>query len=139
MAQNINLTIDPKNGFYRSNSTFYSKRNTIPLPINDSLDVTTFISVQVHHGKVVFIDAATSRHLTFSEFWKAVDYIAMRSDPCCLDGVQKLSRKAKLVAITEKGERGDLTMVHLPSWEGRNQQCDCCSPQPRKGANLLVF
>ncbi|XP_022772588.1 4-coumarate--CoA ligase-like 5 [Durio zibethinus] len=76
MAQNINLTIDPRSGFCRSNSTFYSKRNPIPLPRNDSLDVTTFISARAHHGKFAFIDAGTGRRLTFSELWRAVDSVA---------------------------------------------------------------
>ncbi|XWS25984.1 hypothetical protein CRYUN_Cryun27aG0114600 [Craigia yunnanensis] len=76
MAQIINLTIDPRSGFCRSNSTFYSRRNPIPLPRNDSLDVTTFISARAHHGKVAFIDAGNGRHLTFSELWRAVDSVA---------------------------------------------------------------
>ncbi|XVF35863.1 hypothetical protein REPUB_Repub19eG0008000 [Reevesia pubescens] len=76
MAQSINSTIDPRSGFCISNSTFYSKRNPIPLPRNDSLDVTTFISARAHHGKVAFIDAGTGRHLTFSELWRAVDSVA---------------------------------------------------------------
>ncbi|XVE94446.1 hypothetical protein REPUB_Repub02eG0009200 [Reevesia pubescens] len=76
MAQNINPTIDPRSGFCKSNSTFYSKRNPIPLPKNDSVDVTTFISARAHNGKVAFIEAGTGRHLTFSELWRAVDSVA---------------------------------------------------------------
>ncbi|MBA0788062.1 hypothetical protein Gotri_026954 [Gossypium trilobum] len=76
MAENMSLAIDPRSGFCRSNSTFYSKRKPIPLPKNHSLDVTTFISARAHHGKVAFIDAATGRHLTFSELWRAVDSVA---------------------------------------------------------------
>ncbi|XP_007017974.2 PREDICTED: 4-coumarate--CoA ligase-like 5 isoform X2 [Theobroma cacao] len=76
MAQNINSAIDPRSGFCRSNSTFYSKRKPIPLAKNDSLDVTTFISSRAHHGKVAFIDAGTGRQLTFSELWLAVDSVA---------------------------------------------------------------
>ncbi|OMP02997.1 AMP-dependent synthetase/ligase [Corchorus capsularis] len=76
MAQKINLAIDSRSGFCRSNSTFYSKRNPIPLPRNDSLDVTTFISSRPHNGQVAFIDAGTGRHLTFAELWRAVDSVA---------------------------------------------------------------
>ncbi|XP_021285105.1 4-coumarate--CoA ligase-like 5 [Herrania umbratica] len=76
MAQNINSAIDPRSGFCRSNSTFYSKRKPISLAKNDSLDVTTFISSRAHHGKVAFIDAGTGRQLTFSELWRAVDSVA---------------------------------------------------------------
>lgn len=70
------LAIDPRSGFCKSNSTFYSKRNPIPLPANYSLDVTTFISSRPHHGNVAFIDAATGRQLTFPQFWSAVDSVA---------------------------------------------------------------
>lgn len=70
------LAIDPRSGFCKSNSTFYSKRNPIPLPANHSLDVTTFISSRPHHGNIAFIDAATGRQLTFAQFWRAVESVA---------------------------------------------------------------
>ncbi|CAN0880997.1 Probable CoA ligase CCL5 [Linum grandiflorum] len=41
-----------------------------------SLDVTTVISSQAHHGKTAFIDAATGRRLTFPELWTSVDSLA---------------------------------------------------------------
>ncbi|CAN0863332.1 Probable CoA ligase CCL5, partial [Linum grandiflorum] len=41
-----------------------------------TLDVTTFISSQAHHGKTAFIDAATGRLLTFPELWTSVDSLA---------------------------------------------------------------
>nr|AMW91732.1 CoA ligase-like protein 6 [Scutellaria baicalensis] len=68
--------IDPHSGFCKSNSTFYSKRKPIPLPTNQSLDVTTFISSRAHHGKVAFIDAASGRRLSFSDVWRAVDAVS---------------------------------------------------------------
>ncbi|KAK4490224.1 hypothetical protein RD792_000883 [Penstemon davidsonii] len=68
--------IDPRSGFCKANSTFYSKRKPIPLPSNESLDVTTFISSRAHHGKIAFIDAATGRRLTFSDVWRAVDAVS---------------------------------------------------------------
>ncbi|KAK4490210.1 hypothetical protein RD792_000868 [Penstemon davidsonii] len=68
--------IDPRSGFCKANSTFYSKRKPIPLPSNESLDVTTFISSRAHYGKIAFIDAATGRHLTFSDVWRAVDAVS---------------------------------------------------------------
>ncbi|KAK6939259.1 AMP-binding enzyme, C-terminal domain [Dillenia turbinata] len=68
--------IDPRTGFCTENSTFYSKRKPISLPSNESLDVTTFISSQPHHGNVAFIDSASGRHLTYSQLWSAVDSVA---------------------------------------------------------------
>lgn len=68
--------IDPRSGFCTANSTFYSKRNPIPLPSNQSLDVTTFISSRAHHGHVAFIEAATGRSLTFADLWRAVDAVS---------------------------------------------------------------
>ncbi|KAJ6921009.1 4-coumarate--CoA ligase-like 5 [Populus alba x Populus x berolinensis] len=76
MADNNYLTIDPRSGFCKSNSVFYSKRKSIPLPQTDFLDVTTFISSRPHHGETAFIDAATGRHLSFKDLWKAVDSVA---------------------------------------------------------------
>lgn len=69
-------SIDPRSGFRRSNSEFYSKRKPIALPANDSCDVTTFISSRAHHGRVAFIDAASGRHFTFRQIWTAVDSVA---------------------------------------------------------------
>ncbi|CAI9116988.1 OLC1v1018292C1 [Oldenlandia corymbosa var. corymbosa] len=40
--------IDPRSGFCKSNSTFYSKRPGVALPHNPSLDLTTFISSRPH-------------------------------------------------------------------------------------------
>ncbi|XP_006416392.2 4-coumarate--CoA ligase-like 4 [Eutrema salsugineum] len=68
--------IDSRNGFCNANSTFYSKRNPLPLPANTSLDITTFISSQPHHGTTAFIDAATGHRISFSHFWRAVDRVA---------------------------------------------------------------
>ncbi|PRQ27319.1 putative AMP-dependent synthetase/ligase, AMP-binding enzyme domain-containing protein [Rosa chinensis] len=68
--------VDPRSGFCKSNSIFYSKRKPIPLSPNDSLDVTTFISSHAHRGRIAFIDAATGRHLTYSQLWRAVDSVA---------------------------------------------------------------
>ncbi|KAL9306788.1 putative AMP-dependent synthetase/ligase, AMP-binding enzyme domain-containing protein [Arabidopsis thaliana] len=70
------LIVDPRSGFCKSNSTFYSKRQPLSLPPNLSLDVTTFISSQPHRGKTAFIDAATGQCLTFSDLWRAVDRVA---------------------------------------------------------------
>ncbi|KAH7567048.1 hypothetical protein JRO89_XS07G0010400 [Xanthoceras sorbifolium] len=76
MAEFSNLSVDRRSGFCKSNSIFYSKRSPVPLPPNQYLDVTTFISSRAHHGKIAFIDAATGHHLTFSELWLAVDSVA---------------------------------------------------------------
>ncbi|XP_054796052.1 probable CoA ligase CCL5 [Prosopis cineraria] len=70
------IEIDARSGFCKSNSIFYSKRKPLPLPQNYSLDVTTFISSRVHHGELAFIDAATGRHFTFHQLWRAVDAVA---------------------------------------------------------------
>ncbi|XP_059633892.1 probable CoA ligase CCL5 [Cornus florida] len=69
-------TIDSRSGFCKSNSIFYSKRKLIPLPSNQSLDVTTFISSRPNHGTTAFIDAATGRRLSFSDVWTAVESVA---------------------------------------------------------------
>ncbi|KAM7517342.1 hypothetical protein LguiA_006925 [Lonicera macranthoides] len=83
MAQNssnstttTSTTIDPRSGFCKSNSVFYSKRKPIALSSNHSQDVTTFISSRAHNGKTAFIDAATGRQLSFSDVWSAVDSVA---------------------------------------------------------------
>nr|AGW27194.1 4-coumarate:coenzyme A ligase 4 [Salvia miltiorrhiza] len=78
MAKSISTypNTDPRSGFCSANSTFYSKRKPIPLPANQSLDVTTFISSRAHHGEVAFIDAASGRSLTFAELWRAVDAVS---------------------------------------------------------------
>ncbi|KAB1203914.1 4-coumarate--CoA ligase-like 5 [Morella rubra] len=76
MAQNGNPNVDPRSGFCKSNSIFYSKRNPLAHPPNHSLDVTTFLSSQAHHGKIAFVDASTGRHLTFADLWRAVDSVA---------------------------------------------------------------
>ncbi|KAJ0247739.1 4-coumarate--CoA ligase-like 3 [Hirschfeldia incana] len=68
--------INHRNGFCNANSTFYSKRNPLPLPANSSLDVTTFISSQAHHGTTAFIEAATGHSISFSDLWRAVDNVA---------------------------------------------------------------
>ncbi|XP_044511468.1 probable CoA ligase CCL5 isoform X2 [Mangifera indica] len=76
MAQVSNINVDPRSGFCKANSIFYSKRKTIPLPKNHSLDVTTFISSRPHHGNIAFIDASTGRQITFSDLWRAVDSVS---------------------------------------------------------------
>ncbi|XP_042507707.1 probable CoA ligase CCL5 [Macadamia integrifolia] len=75
-SDSISINIDPRSGFCKSNSVFYSKRKPIALPCNEFLDVTTFISSHAHNGKIAFIDASTGRHLTFPEVWRAVDSVA---------------------------------------------------------------
>ncbi|CAN4095483.1 unnamed protein product [Withania somnifera] len=78
MAQcsNVVSTVDPRSGYSRAESIFYSKRKPIPLPSNEFLDVTTFISSRAHNGKIAFIDATTGRKLTFSDVWNAVESLA---------------------------------------------------------------
>nr|DAD39590.1 TPA_asm: hypothetical protein HUJ06_013913 [Nelumbo nucifera] len=71
-----NVSVDPRSGFSNRNSIFYSKRKPLPLPSDESLDVTTFISSLAHHGKIAFIDASTGRHLTFPDVWRSVHLVA---------------------------------------------------------------
>uniref|UniRef100_A0A2P2J0Q3 Uncharacterized protein MANES_18G006700 n=1 Tax=Rhizophora mucronata TaxID=61149 RepID=A0A2P2J0Q3_RHIMU len=73
---NGGFAMDPRSGFCKSNSIFYSKRKPLPLPRNDFMDVTTFISSQAHRGKIAIIDAATGQQVTFADLWKAVDSVA---------------------------------------------------------------
>ncbi|CBI18880.3 unnamed protein product, partial [Vitis vinifera] len=68
--------IDPRSGFCKSNSIFYSKRRPLSLPQNEFIDVATFISSRPHQGKTAFIDAATGRRLTFTDVWRAVDSVS---------------------------------------------------------------
>lgn len=68
--------IDPKSGYCKSNSTFYSKRKPTPLPANETLDITTFISARAHHGTTAYIDASTGERLTFSDVWKSVESVS---------------------------------------------------------------
>lgn len=76
IERSSSLIIDPRSGFCKTNSTFYSKRNTLSLPANPNLDVTTFISSQPHRGTTAFIDASTSQRLSFTDLWRAVDRVA---------------------------------------------------------------
>ncbi|XP_010539807.1 PREDICTED: 4-coumarate--CoA ligase-like 5 isoform X2 [Tarenaya hassleriana] len=69
-------SVNPRSGFCKSNSTFYSKRPPVSLPANPSLDIKTFISSQAHRGKIAFIDAVTGKNLSFSELWRSVDSVA---------------------------------------------------------------
>ncbi|KAM7253391.1 hypothetical protein ACFE04_026009 [Oxalis oulophora] len=72
----VKKLIDHRSGFCQANSVFYSKRSPIPVSHKQSLDVTSFISSQAHHGSTAFIDASTGRQLSFSQFWKAVDSVS---------------------------------------------------------------
>ncbi|XP_052202247.1 probable CoA ligase CCL5 isoform X3 [Diospyros lotus] len=76
MAHHSIPPVDPRSGFCKSNSIFYSKRKPLSLPPNQSLDVSTFISSRAHNGKIAFVDASSGRHLTFSDIWSAVDSVA---------------------------------------------------------------
>ncbi|XP_058098489.1 probable CoA ligase CCL5 [Magnolia sinica] len=69
-------SIDPRSGFCKSSSTFYSKRKPLSLPPNEFLDITTFISSRPQSSKIAFIDASTGRHVTFPDLWRAVDSVA---------------------------------------------------------------
>ncbi|XP_014504631.1 4-coumarate--CoA ligase-like 5 [Vigna radiata var. radiata] len=68
--------IDQRSGFCPSNSVFYSKRKPLPLPPNNALDVTTFISSRAHRGTTAFIDAATGHHLSYTQLWRSVEGVA---------------------------------------------------------------
>ncbi|XP_057248437.1 peroxisomal OPC-8:0-CoA ligase 1 isoform X2 [Beta vulgaris subsp. vulgaris] len=77
MAQDSSISIDnPKSGYSSINSTFYSKRPSIPLPPNTSLDITTFISSRPHKSTTAFIDASNGRHLSYSDLWSSVDSLS---------------------------------------------------------------
>lgn len=80
------ISVDPRSGFCKSNSTFYSKRKPIHLPSDEFLDITTFISSRTHSGTIALIDASTGRHVTFSDLWRAVDSV---STSLSLLGVRK--------------------------------------------------
>ncbi|CAK9317632.1 unnamed protein product [Citrullus colocynthis] len=71
-----NLEVDPRSGFCKSTKIFHSKRRPIPLPPNQSLDATTFISSRPHNGKIALIDATTGQQITYSHLWNSVDAVA---------------------------------------------------------------
>lgn len=68
--------IDPRSGFEKSTSIFHSKRRPFAMPTNPAVDVTTFISSQPHSGSTAFVDAASGRHLSFLDLWRAVDSLS---------------------------------------------------------------
>lgn len=68
--------IDPRSGFCSTNCIFYSKRKPLSLPTDEFLDITSFISSRRHAGTVALIDAASGRHISFPELWKAVDAVS---------------------------------------------------------------
>ncbi|RDY12997.1 4-coumarate--CoA ligase-like 5, partial [Mucuna pruriens] len=76
MEEENGKDIDPRSGFCSYNSIFYSKRKPLPLPPNNSLDVTTFISSRAHRGTTAFIDAATGHHVSYKQLWRAVEGVA---------------------------------------------------------------
>ncbi|GAB2289280.1 4-coumarate--CoA ligase-like 5 [Dionaea muscipula] len=76
VAAAAGMSIDRRSGYCSSNSTFYSKRKPVPLPSNDSLDITTFVSACPHRSKTAFIDSPTGRRLSFSEVWASVDSVS---------------------------------------------------------------
>ncbi|PWA61803.1 OPC-8:0 CoA ligase1 [Artemisia annua] len=78
--------IDTKSGYNKTTSTFHSKRTPTPLPSNENLDITTFISARAHHGTIAYIDATTGARLTFADVWKAVESV---SSSLCDHGIRK--------------------------------------------------
>ncbi|MQM10858.1 hypothetical protein Taro_043756 [Colocasia esculenta] len=68
--------VDPRSGFCKSNSIFYSKRRPILLPSDPHLSVTTFMSSRPHSGHVALVDAPTGRRVTYPELWRAVRAVA---------------------------------------------------------------
>lgn len=68
--------VDPRSGFCKSNSIFYSKRRSVPLPSAPYLDVTTYIASRPHTGQVALVDASTGRKVTYPELWRAVRAVA---------------------------------------------------------------
>ncbi|KAL2463077.1 AMP-dependent synthetase and ligase family protein [Forsythia ovata] len=66
-------SIEPRSGFCKANSTFYSKPKPILLPSNNSLmSQPSYLCDRT----IAFIDASTRRQLSFSDLWRAVDTIA---------------------------------------------------------------
>ncbi|KAF3787514.1 4-coumarate--CoA ligase-like 5 [Nymphaea thermarum] len=68
--------VNPRSGFCPSNSIFYSKRKPVAFPVDDQLDVATFISSRAHSGKIALIDAETGEQITYPQLWSMVHSLA---------------------------------------------------------------
>ncbi|XP_031490925.1 probable CoA ligase CCL5 [Nymphaea colorata] len=68
--------VNPRSGFCPSNSIFYSKRKPVAFPVDDQLDVATFISSRAHSGKIALIDAETGEKITYPQLWSMVHSLA---------------------------------------------------------------
>ena len=75
MADSSHLIINPRSGFWKWNSTFYNKGSS-STPIEESLDIATYIASRLHNGKTAFIDASSGRRLSFHDVGSAVDVVS---------------------------------------------------------------
>ncbi|KAL9238109.1 hypothetical protein vseg_012580 [Gypsophila vaccaria] len=76
-----------RGGYDAATKTFHSKRRPVPLPPNESLDITTFISARPHRSTTAFIDASTGQRVSYADLWRAVDAVA--SSLSSIYGVRK--------------------------------------------------
>ncbi|KAK9740106.1 hypothetical protein RND81_03G011700 [Saponaria officinalis] len=65
-----------RGGYDAATKTFHSKRPPVPLPPNESLDITTFISARPHRSTTALIDASTGRRVSYTDLWRAVDSVS---------------------------------------------------------------
>jgi len=63
----------------RSKEQFLQFQLHLPLQAQArrALDVTMFILSRAHHDKTAFVDVSTGNQLTFTELWRAIDFVAM--------------------------------------------------------------
>ncbi|KAF3772349.1 4-coumarate--CoA ligase-like 5 [Nymphaea thermarum] len=68
--------IKHRSGFCPSDCIFYSKRKPVALPMEEYLDVATFVSSLPHSGDVALIDATTGEKVTYPRLWSMVRSLA---------------------------------------------------------------
>ncbi|CAN6444720.1 unnamed protein product [Victoria cruziana] len=68
--------MSPRSGFSPSDCIFYSKRKPIAIPMEEHLDVATFVSSFPHSGDVALIDATTGEKITYQRLWSMVRSLA---------------------------------------------------------------
>ncbi|GLJ23856.1 hypothetical protein SUGI_0453320 [Cryptomeria japonica] len=68
--------IDPRSGYCKTNSIFYSKRKQINFPQEEYLDLPKFVSRLPHRGQIALVDASTGEKITFSQLWGSVKSLA---------------------------------------------------------------
>eukprot|EP01018_Ginkgo_biloba_P010313 Gb_18691 [translate_table: standard] len=95
-TKRIDLQGDPKSGFCKANGIYYSKRNPVILPpVDEVLDLPTYVFSQPRHGQIAFIDAPTASRLSYHDLRQKVKAVAAGLHAL---GIRKRRRCAGCVA-----------------------------------------